>query len=66
MDTVSLLVSRHALGASPSMLLVALLVSIGLILLVAAGLDVAGLSLQPDGDPLMAPFRWRAVAPNLA
>ena len=66
MDTVSLLVSRHALGASPSMLLVVLLASIGLILLVAAGLDVTGHSLQPDGDPLMAPFRWRAVAPNLA
>jgi len=66
MDTVSLLVSRHVLVASPSMLLAGLLVSIGLILLVAAGLDVTGHSLQPDGDPLMAPFRWRAVAPNLA
>jgi hypothetical protein len=66
MDTVSLLASRLALGASPSMLLAGLLVSIGLILLVAAGLDVAGPFLQPDGDPMMAPFRWRAVAPNLA
>ena len=66
MDTVSQLVSRHALGASPSMLLVVLLASIGLILLVAAGLDAAGPFLQPDGDPMMAPFRWRAVAPNLA
>ena len=66
MDTVSLLVSRHALGASLSMLLAGLLASIGLILLVAAGLDAVGPLLQPDGEPLMAPFRWKLISANLA
>jgi hypothetical protein len=66
MDTVSLLVSRHVLAASRSILLVALLVSIGLVLPVVVGLGVDGLDLQPDGDRLLAPFRWRSIASNLA
>jgi hypothetical protein len=66
MDTVSLLVSRHALVASRWMLLVGLVVCIGLSLLVVAGLDPAGLVPQADGDRLLSPFRWRAIAPNLA
>ena len=66
MDTVSLLVSRHALAASRSILLVALLVSIGLALLVVVGLGADVPGLRPDGDSLLAPFRWRSIPSNLA
>ncbi len=66
MDTVSLLVYRHAHVASHLALLVAL-VSVGLILLAAAVLMGHDVLLPPAaGDPLLAPFRWAPLDRHLA
>lgn len=66
MDTVSLLVSRHALVGSRSTPLVGLLLLVGLTLLVVAGLglDHAVPPLSPDVE--LAPFRWNILRSDLA
>jgi hypothetical protein len=65
MDTVSLPACHRAHADRLAMLLL-VAASIGLILLVVAGLGVDLLFPQPDPDPVLSPFRWHALAVNLA
>ena len=65
MDTVSLLVYRHAHAVGPWILLVGLIsLGLGLLVVVGLGLDVA--LPQPPSDRLLAPFRWRWPAGDIA
>ncbi len=65
MDTVSLPAYHRARADRLSMLLLTV-ATIGLILLVVAGLGVDLQFPQPEADPLLSPFRWHALAANLA